>query len=219
MEKACALNKKEWLDAIDLMKSWTGDKMRAFSLSPYWIHPIRVATLVAKYKQSHRIDWIILAALMHDVVEDTSHTVEEIAAIFGMEPAALVNELTSDDDAIIEQGKTLTDDSKLWKRLGKAEYLARKLVKMSSWALVIKLCDRLDNVSDFCLAPQDFIEKYAAETDVILLRLETEREQLSDTHKRIIKDIRATMAIYRESKFERVEEENNDVERLGTQGA
>lgn len=205
MEKACALNKKEWLDAIDLMKSWTGDKMRAFSLSPYWIHPIRVATLVAKYKQSHRIDWIILAALMHDVVEDTDHTVEEIVAIFGMEPAALVNELTSDDAAIIEIGKTLTDDQKLWKQLGKAEYLARKLVKMSSWALVIKLCDRLDNVSDFCLAPPNFIEKYAAETDIILLRLETEREQLSDTHKRIIKDIRATMAIYRESKFERVE--------------
>lgn len=206
MEKSCALNKKEWLDAIELMKSWTGDKMRAFSLSPYWIHPIRVASLVAKYKQSHRIDWIIVAAIMHDVVEDTEHTTAEIEARFGMEPAALVNELTSDDEEIIAIGKTLTDDPKLWKRMGKAEYLARKLVKMSSWALVIKLCDRLDNVSDFCLAPPEFIEKYAAETDIILDRLEAERE-LSNTHVRIIKDIRATMAIYRRADVE--------VERLG----
>lgn len=90
--------------------------------------------------------------------------------------------------------------------MGKAEYLARKLVKMSSWALVIKLCDRLDNVSDFCLAPPEFIEKYAAETDIILDRLEAERE-LSNTHVRIIKDIRATMAIYRRADVE--------VERLG----
>lgn len=158
-------------------------------------HPIRVAALVKKYKRSHEMDSIVIGALFHDTLEDTNHTEQEIADLYGEICAGIVAEVTSDENEILRIGKTLTDDPKLWKRLGKREYLARKLPMMSSWALVVKLCDRQDNVSDFCVAPDSFIQKYADETRFILARLKAERK-LSDTHERIIKDIEALMAIY-----------------------
>ncbi len=181
MTKECCLNKEEYLAAIELMKNWTGLKTRAFSLSPYWVHPIRVAALVSKYKKSHIIDELIIAALFHDIVEDTSHTAEEIESLYGPLVSSLVVELTSI--------KSIQD------AMGKTQYLSKKLSELSSWALVIKLCDRLDNVSDFCFAPQKFIDKYAKETLSILSYIEAKRT-LSDTHKKIIVDIRAMVAIY-----------------------
>lgn len=181
MTKECCLNKEEYLDAIEIMKEWTGTKTRAFSLSPYWVHPIRTAALVAKYKQSHAIDSLIIAALFHDIVEDTSHTLAEITTLYGARVASLVEELTSNK---AEQDA-----------MGKTQYLSKKISLLSSWALVIKLCDRLDNVSDFCFAPQKFVDKYSKETLAILSYIEIKRD-LSDTHKRIIKDIRAMVGIY-----------------------
>ena len=186
MTKECCLNKEEYLQAIELMKNWTGIKTRSFSLSPYWVHPIRVAALVAKYKKSHIIDELIIAALFHDIVEDTSHTLEEIEVLYGTMVASLVKELTSI--------KSLQD------AMGKTQYLSKKLSEMSSWALVLKLCDRLDNVSDFCFAPQKFIDKYAKETLSILSYIEINR-QLSNTHKKIVADIRAMVAIYYQEPF------------------
>jgi (p)ppGpp synthase/HD superfamily hydrolase len=53
--------------------------------------------------------------------------------------------------------------------------------------LVIKLADRLDNCSDFSVAPQKFKEKYTKETKEILSKL-TERE-LTNTHKNLILEI------------------------------
>ena len=59
---------------------------------------------------------------------------------------------------------------------------------MSSWALVIKLCDRLDNVSDLMNSDEKFRNRYARETIDILNYLLSNRE-LSDTHINIIKSI------------------------------
>lgn len=181
MKKESILNKTEWLEAIEQMKTWMSGKQRAFSLCPYFIHPIRTAALVAKYKKSHEINYIVIAAIMHDIVEDTKITLDTIREMYGELVASLVAELTSDSEMI--------------KQIGKTAYLCYKLANLSSWALVIKLCDRLDNVSDFSFAPKEFVEKYAKETLTILNYLELNRD-LSDTHKEIIKDIRATVNIY-----------------------
>jgi hypothetical protein len=143
---------------------------------PYITHPMRVADHIKQYKQSHNLDALISAAYLHDTVEDTDTTHEALHDLFGGLVASLVKELTSDPEQI--------------KKVGKAQYLAHKMAAMSSYALVIKLADRLDNVKDITTArtPQ-WRQKYKNETEHILNYIEKTRA-LSGTHQKLIGLIR-----------------------------
>ena len=141
----------------------------------YINHPIHVAENVAKFKDSKEINQLIEAAYLHDTIEDTSATYYDIVKEFGPGVASIVLELTTDED--------------MKRELGKKRYLQIKLKNMSSWALVIKLCDRLDNVSDLKKCEKTFRDKYIDETKEIISYLEANRE-LSQTHKKIIKAIK-----------------------------
>ena len=144
--------------------------------SDYINHPERVAEIVKKFKKSHNLDALISAAFLHDTVEDTGTTHEDLVALFGGLVASLVKELTSDKGEI--------------DKVGKKEYLSQKMAKMSSWALVVKLADRLDNVKDIATAKTpEWRKKYKTETLGIMDRLEKDRV-LSGTHKRLIGAIR-----------------------------
>lgn len=144
--------------------------------SPYIRHPARVAAIVKKYKTSKSIDALLSAAYLHDTIEDTETTEKDIKELFGGLVSSLVKELTSDKDAIDKVGKT--------------QYLIDKMSNMSSWGLVIKLADRLDNVSDIRTAKSaTWRNKYKNETINILNQLEQNRE-LTNTHKKIIEEIR-----------------------------
>lgn len=147
---------------------------------PYITHPVRVAKIVQRYKKSHNIDELIAAAYLHDTIEDTDTTHEALQDLFGGLVASLVKELTSDLEEI--------------KKVGKKDYLARKMAHdMSSYALVIKLADRLDNVQDITTAKDDrWRAKYKAETEHIMDYLEQNRV-LSGTHKKLISLIRAKL--------------------------
>lgn len=102
---------------------------------PYYRHPISVAKNIETYKKSQNIELLMTAALLHDTVEDCENiTLQEIAENFGYYVAALVDELTSNESEI--------------KKIGKTDYLKNKMTNMSSYWLVIKLSDRLDNVKD-----------------------------------------------------------------------
>ena len=117
---------------------------------------------------------LIEAAYLHDTIEDTNASYYDIVKEFGPGVASIVLELTTDEDMKNE--------------LGKKRYLQIKLKNMSSWALVIKLCDRLDNVKDLNKCSKDFINKYKKETIDIINYIKENRE-LSQTHKSIIKEI------------------------------
>ena len=156
-------------------------QIRKFDKEPYFKHPMRVAAIVKKYKKSKEIDKLISAALLHDTIEDTNITAKKLKRKFGKTIMSLVQELTSDKEDMVEKG-------------GKRKYLAHKTQNMSSWALVIKLADRLDNVSDFKTASPEFVKSYRKQTNYILDQLEKKRTQLSGTHKELIKDIRSKMA-------------------------
>ncbi|MFW6281358.1 MAG: HD domain-containing protein [bacterium] len=157
---------------------------RKFAGEPYINHPKRVAQIVKKFKgDSSKIDDLIKAALLHDTVEDTDTTLKDLEKLFGGLVASLVKELTSNKKEIEKKGK--------------AEYLADKMINMSSWALVIKLSDRLDNVGDFKTASPKFVEKYKKETEQILEKLKKERK-LTGTQKRIIKAIEDKMKEFEE---------------------
>jgi hypothetical protein len=144
---------------------------------PYINHPIRVAQSVEKYKKSKNLDAIIAAAYLHDTIEDTGTTHEDLEKLFGGLVASLVKELTSDKEQIA--------------KLGKTDYLAKKMAHdMTSYALVIKLADRLDNVQDITTAKSPkWRAKYREETERILSYLEDNRI-LSNTHKELIRMIK-----------------------------
>lgn len=144
--------------------------------TPYIAHPERVAKTIEQYKKSHNLDALISAAYLHDTIEDTDTTFEDLKKMFGGLVAELVKELTSDKEKV--------------KEMGKANYLISKMKGMSSYALAIKLADRLDNVSDLRTAKNPaWREKYRKETEQILDAIEKERV-LTGTHKKIIELIR-----------------------------
>lgn len=155
-------------------------QVRKFDKEPYVKHPKRVAAILRKHKDSHEIYKLIQAALLHDTIEDTKYGEKELRKKFGTLVTSLVKELSSDKEDMVEKG-------------GKRKYLAHKTQNMSSWALVIKLADRLDNVSDFKTASPDFIKSYGKQTNYILDELEKNRK-LSATQARLVKDIRKKMA-------------------------
>ena len=152
---------------------------RKFDKEPYVNHPKRVANIVKQYKNSKEINKLVAAALLHDTIEDTSTTEKQLRRKFGKLVSSLVKELSSDKEDMKAKG-------------GKRKYLAHKTQNMSSWALVIKLADRLDNVSDFETASPEFVKNYRKQTNYILDELEKNRK-LSDTQKRLINDIRKKM--------------------------
>lgn len=144
---------------------------------PYIGHPVRVAGTIEKYKQSHNLDALIAAAYLHDTIEDTDTTHEALHDLFGGLVASLVKELTSDKEKIA--------------KMGKSQYLAQKMAhEMSSYGLVIKLADRLDNVQDIATAKSPaWRARYKAETEHILDYI-TQHRVLSGTHQKLVDLIR-----------------------------
>ncbi len=98
---------------------------------PYITHPVAVATILAELGMTPPT---LVAALLHDTVEDTDYTVEELSADFGPEIAALVDGVTKLDK--IRYGAS-----------AQSETLRKMLVAMSKdiRVLLIKLGDRLHN--------------------------------------------------------------------------
>lgn len=143
-------------------------QVRKGSGAAYVTHPIAVSYLVAAYKRSKHLEELISAALLHDALEDTDATFIEIARNFTPLVASLVLELSNDVEQI--------------EKVGKLEYQKKKMLGMSSYGLIIKLADRLHNISDHPTA------KMVADT-IVLLEFLKKNRKLSKTHKAIIVDI------------------------------
>ena len=141
----------------------------------YITHPINVANLVKKYANNkENIDDLVSSAYLHDTLEDTNTTYEELTCNFGNIISNLVKELTNNEV--------------LKKEMGKTKYLSIKMANMSEDALIIKLCDRLDNVSSLYDTNKAFIDKYLRETISILNYIINNRN-LNTIHLNIINDI------------------------------
>lgn len=150
--------------------------------SPYIEHPKRVAEIIKRFKKSHKINELIAAALLHDTLEDTDTGIPELRENFGSLVTLLVVELSSDKDAA--------------KSMGKGKYLSNKMKdekKLDSWALAIKLADRLDNVSDLEHSSKEFRDRYKKETKEILKNLE-ENRKLSETQQKLVNEIKLKLA-------------------------
>jgi (p)ppGpp synthase/HD superfamily hydrolase len=148
---------------------------------PYILHPLSVMTTLGKIKKSKNQTLLFIAAILHDVVEDCNVSLEEIAHEFGYNVAAIVQELTSDKEEIGKRGK--------------AEYLLEKMITMSSYSLIIKLVDRLDNISDMDSMSDEFKTRSVEQTLYIIDGLEKSRK-LTETHRKLIDLIRDKISQY-----------------------
>ncbi len=117
---------------------------------PYITHPLAVATILADIGMTEPT---LCAALLHDTVEDTSYTLEELRNDFGDEVALLV-------DGVTKLDKVKYGDS------AQAETIRKMIVAMSRdiRVLVIKLADRLHNMRTLRYLKQDTQERKARET-------------------------------------------------------
>ncbi|MBI3874270.1 MAG: bifunctional (p)ppGpp synthetase/guanosine-3',5'-bis(diphosphate) 3'-pyrophosphohydrolase [Arcobacter sp.] len=109
---------------------------------PYVVHPLLVAAITAYYSSDESM---VLAALLHDVVEDTSYTLDEIQDLFGIDVANIVDGLTK----ITEIRDTEFTHSQEKDKLLKSAMTFRKMLVASVEdvrVLLVKLFDRTHNM-------------------------------------------------------------------------
>ena len=151
--------------------------VRRLSGEPYIMHPIAVAQIACEEMGLGSTS--ICAALLHDVVEDTDYTVEDISNIFGEKVAQIVDGLTKISGGIFGD-----------KASGQAENFKKLLLTMSDdiRVILIKICDRLHNMRTLASQPANKQYKIAGETLYIyaplanrlgLNKIKTELENLS----------------------------------------
>ena len=147
--------------------------------TPYITHPLQVAEYVRQFKQSKNASMLYMAAVLHDTLEDTYTSYRELCETFSEEVASIVMELSTAKFAPlwISSGEG-----------GKAEYLAKKMEHMTNYALYIKLCDRLHNISTLkgCEAKKQ--TKTINDTEIILNYLKVVRK-LTESQQRVANEI------------------------------
>ena len=119
---------------------------------PYIIHPIAVARIVAEELELGANP--VIAAFLHDVVEDTAYTIDDIRERFGDDVAFLVGVVTKQKKEKYEKSKQVDNYRQI---LASVQYDVR--------AILIKLADRLHNMRTLDSMRPDKQMKIAGETD------------------------------------------------------
>ena len=143
--------------------------VRRRSGEPYILHPIAVASIVVNdiglgYKS-------ICAALLHDVVEDTDYTVEDIRERFSDKIASLVDGLTKIKTVLDNEDKNHQDA--VYSQSLQAENFKRILLTLNDdvRVVLIKLADRLHNCRTIEYMPEHKRDKILSETMFIFIPL------------------------------------------------
>ncbi len=173
---------------------------------PYVAHPLAVATILADLKMDAPT---IVAALLHDVVEDTAYTLDDIEERFGSEVAQLVDGVTKLDRL---EERTREEEQ--------AENLRKMFLAMAKdiRVILIKLADRLHNMRTLKHLTQDRVYRIAKETMEIyaplahrlgIFRIKWELEDLAFQHLhpdafREMKELVATKRQVREAAVDEV---------------
>jgi GTP pyrophosphokinase len=119
---------------------------------PYIIHPIAVARIVAEELELGANP--IITAFLHDVVEDTDYTIEQIRERFGDDVARLVGAVTKQKKAKYQHSKQVDNFRQILES-----------VSFDIHALLVKLADRLHNMRTLSSMRSDKQMKIAGETD------------------------------------------------------
>ncbi len=114
-------------------------RRKGFNQVPYINHPLKVAQLLDEF--SERDNTLIIAAILHDVVEDTDATPEEIENEFSREISDLVKEVTDDKDLPYTIRKELQ---------------VKNAPDLSDNAKKLKIADKICNIRDIMNYPLDW---------------------------------------------------------------
>tara|TARA_Y100001973_G_C5167420_1_gene316968 strand:- start:131 stop:625 length:495 start_codon:yes stop_codon:yes gene_type:complete len=128
-------------------------QVRKYTKEPYIVHPIEVMQIVMTVKHDEAM---LAAALLHDVVEDTDYTIEDILREFGPDVASLVDDLT--DVSRPEDGNRAHRKS-----LDRAHS-----AKASPRAQTVKLADLISNARDIVKHDQKFAKVFLDEKRQLL---------------------------------------------------
>lgn len=139
------------LKAFELADKAHEGQLRA-SGEPYIMHPLAVAEILAHLQIDHIT---LMAALMHDVVEDTSYSKEDLEKMFGSEVAFLVDGVTK-----LNQFQYETKEDRQMENYRKMILAMAKDVRV----VVIKLADRLHNMRTLKHMRSDKQKRIAKET-------------------------------------------------------
>lgn len=165
---------------------------------PYIQHPVKAAKILRvrlkRYEKEllstpngkkilKNSQELISALLLHDTIEDVKGvTYTELRKKFGKKVADLVRELTVD--------KPKRD------KIGKSRYMREELLSMSSEALLLKLCDHVQNISDYPAninkpwISEGYMENYVKQTNQILEGIRGRIEKETILHKKLFNEIR-----------------------------
>ena len=102
---------------------------------PYFTHPVAVAAILTEMRLD---DATIVTALLHDTIEDTETTSEELQAIFGPKVASVVMEVTDD--------KSLEKSLRKQRQVEHAPHISKE-------AKLVKLADKISNLRDIIASP------------------------------------------------------------------
>ncbi|MGI9482484.1 MAG: RelA/SpoT family protein, partial [Hyphomicrobiales bacterium] len=178
-----------------------GSQKRA-SGDPYFSHPLEVAAILTDLKLD---DATIAAALLHDTIEDTEATKQEIDSLFGAEIGALVEGLTK-----LKRLDLVT------KEAAQAENLRKLLLAISDdiRVLLVKLADRLHNMRTIDHVKPEKRERIAQETMDIYaplagrIGMQAVRDELDDISFKVLKpEAHKTIS----NRLERLREESGDI--------
>ena len=128
-------------------------QFRKYSGMPYIVHPIEVATIVQTVNHT---DEMVAAALLHDVVEDTDYSFEDIAKEVSPEVSKMVEGLT-------DVSKPEDGNRKTRKAMDKDH-----LAKQSAEVQTVKLADIISNSQDIKANDPKFAEVYIGEMKALL---------------------------------------------------
>ena len=128
-------NEKLFVKAIEVAESSHKDQFRA-SGDPYIIHPYEVCKSLIDLKLDTET---VITGLLHDVIEDTEYSKEQLNEIFGKSIASLVDGLTKID---------FLEEKKITRSEKEAENFRKLLISTAKdiRVLIIKLADRLHNI-------------------------------------------------------------------------
>jgi len=158
-------------------KAHAGQK-RKYGGADYITHPHRVSGMVTMHPDSSAM-WVA-AAYLHDVLEDTDTTVEQLRRHFLPEVVRIVVELTNTEEGNRAERKRLSN---------------ARLAESSRAAKIIKLLDREDNLTDLFFyssireTEEGFLRLYAEETRALVEAIGHADEEIATRLLRIVKAV------------------------------
>lgn len=134
---------------------------KRFSGAPYISHPVRVASSLAADGHNFKL---VVAALLHDTIEDTDATKDDLTDLFGEEIANLVESVTKVGTVKLKDKAKIFSNHELY--LAQVDNYRKLLFATATdpRGMILKLYDRLDNIRTVRFIPAHKIKFYARET-------------------------------------------------------